>query len=36
VRVTAQEILVRDRLSTTAIYLNITDQHILEEYEAKW
>jgi len=31
-----QKILGHDRLSTTAIYLNLTDQHIVEEYEAKW
>jgi len=29
-------ILVHDRLSTTAIYLNLTDQHVVEEFEAKW
>jgi len=31
-----QKILGHDRLSTTAIYLNLTDAHIVEEYEAKW
>lgn len=31
-----QKILGHDRLTTTAIYLNLTDQHIVEEYEAKW
>lgn len=31
-----QKILGHDRLSTTAIYLNLTDQHIVEEFEAKW
>ena len=30
-----QKILGHDRL-TTAIYLNLTDGHILEEFEAKW
>lgn len=29
-------ILGHDRLETTAIYLNLTDMHILEEYAAKW
>ena len=31
-----QKILGHDRLTTTAIYLNLTDGHILEEYERKW
>lgn len=31
-----QKILGHDRLSTTSIYLNLTDQHIQEEFEAKW
>jgi integrase/recombinase XerD len=31
-----QEILGHDRLTTTAIYQTLTDQHIVEEYEAKW
>lgn len=31
-----QKILGHDRLTTTAIYLNLTDTHIVEEYEAKW
>jgi integrase/recombinase XerD len=31
-----QKILDHDRLTTTAIYLNLTDGHILEEFEAKW
>jgi len=31
-----QKILGHDRLTTTAIYLNLTDAHIVEEYEAKW
>ena len=31
-----QKILGHDRLSTTAIYLNLTDTHIVEEYAQKW
>ena len=31
-----QKILGHDRLSTTAIYLNLTDAHVVEEFEAKW
>ena len=31
-----QKILGHDRLSTTAIYLNLTDEHVVSEYEAKW
>ena len=31
-----QKILGHDRLSTTAIYLNLTDTHIVEEYVKKW
>lgn len=31
-----QKILGHDRLATTAIYLNLTDAHIVEEFEAKW
>ena len=31
-----QKILGHDRLTTTAIYLNLTDTHIVEEYEHKW
>jgi integrase/recombinase XerD len=31
-----KKILGHDRLSTTEIYLNLTDRHIQEEYEAKW
>lgn len=30
------KILGHDRLETTAIYLNLTDNHVLEEYAAKW
>ena len=33
---TVQKILGHDRLTTTAIYLNLTDPHIVQEYEAKW
>jgi integrase/recombinase XerD len=33
---TVQKILGHDRLATTAIYLNITDVHIQEEFERKW
>ena len=29
-------ILGHDRLETTAIYLNLTDMHVLQEYEQKW
>ena len=31
-----KKILGHDRLSTTEIYLNLTDHHIVEEYERKW
>jgi integrase/recombinase XerD len=31
-----QKILGHDRLATTAIYLNLTDVHIQEEFERKW
>ena len=31
-----QKILGHDRLATTAIYLNFTDNHILEEFFQKW
>ena len=33
---TVQKILGHDRLTPTAIYLNLTDTHIIEEYEQKW
>jgi integrase/recombinase XerD len=31
-----QKILGHDRLTTTAIYLNLTNGHIIEEFEKKW
>jgi len=31
-----QKILGHDRLTTTAIYLNFTDAHVVEEYTSKW
>ena len=31
-----QKILGHDRLTTTAIYLNLTETHILQEFEQKW
>jgi integrase/recombinase XerD len=31
-----QKILGHDRLSTTAIYLNLTEMHVMEEYQQKW
>ncbi len=31
-----QKILGHDRLTTTAIYLNLTDTHIVEEFNQKW
>ena len=31
-----QKILGHDRLSTTAIYLNLTETHVNEEFHAKW
>jgi integrase/recombinase XerD len=31
-----QKILGQDRLTTTAIYVNLTYGHVLEEFEAKW
>lgn len=31
-----KKILGHDRLTTTEIYLNLTDQHIVEEYHQKW
>ena len=31
-----KKILGHDRLTTTEIYLNLTNQHIIDEYEQKW
>jgi len=31
-----EKILGRDRLATTAIYLNLTDTHVVDEYSQKW
>jgi len=31
-----QKILGHDRLGTTAIYLNLTDTHVVDEYSQKW
>lgn len=31
-----KKILGHDRLTTTEIFLNLTDRHIVEEYERKW
>ena len=31
-----QKILGHDRLTTTAIYLNLTDTHVVEEFQRKW
>jgi integrase/recombinase XerD len=31
-----QKILGHDRLGTTAIYLNLTDRHVVDEYSRKW
>lgn len=31
-----QKILGHDRLTTTAIYLNLTDTHIVDEFTQKW
>lgn len=31
-----KKILGHDRLTTTEIYLNLTDAHVVEEYEKKW
>jgi len=31
-----QKILGHDRLATTAIYLNFTDEHVVEEFMKKW
>jgi integrase/recombinase XerD len=31
-----QRILGHDRLTTTAIYLNLTESHVIEEFVQKW
>ena len=31
-----QKILGHDRLTTTAIYLNFTDSHVIDEFTNKW
>ena len=31
-----QTILGHERLGTTALYLNLTDLHVVEEYAQKW
>ena len=31
-----KKILCHDRLTTTEIYRNLTNHHIIEEYEQKW
>lgn len=31
-----QKILGHDRLTTTAIYLNFTDSHVIDEFTSKW
>ncbi len=33
---TVQKILGHDRLTTTSIYLNFTDEHVVEEFRRKW
>jgi integrase/recombinase XerD len=33
---TVQKILGHDRLATTSIYLNFTDEHIVDEFSRKW
>ena len=33
---TVQKILGHSRLATTAIYLNFTDEHVVEEFSKKW
>jgi integrase/recombinase XerD len=33
---TVQKILGHDRLTTTSIYLNFTDEHVVEEFIKKW
>ena len=31
-----QKILGHDRLATTSIYLNFTDEHVVDEFTRKW
>lgn len=31
-----QKLLGHDRLETTAIYLNLSPEHVMQEFEAKW
>lgn len=31
-----QKILGRDRLTTTSIYLNFADEHVVNEFTRKW
>lgn len=31
-----QKILGHDRLTTTSIYLNFTDEHVVDEFSRKW
>ena len=31
-----QKMLGHDRLSTTEIYLNLTESHVIEEFQNKW
>jgi integrase/recombinase XerD len=33
---TVQKILGHDRLTTPAIYLNLTGEHVIEEFVQKW
>ncbi len=33
---TVQKMLGHDHLATTAIYLNLTESHVIEEYQNKW
>ncbi len=33
---TVQKILGHDRLTTTSIYLNFTDEHVVDEFTRKW
>jgi integrase/recombinase XerD len=33
---TVQKMLGHDRLATTAIYLNLTESHVIEEFQNKW